>query len=592
MESSIVSLIYETLVTKGNFKETERILEENQIKLFDSFLREKRKFSFQISFNLINNNNSTPINEEDSMKKPKTFRPIGRGGHQMVIDSNDQKIYLFGGWNGFKDLNDFWSFNLLTNEWTLISQDSQLEGGPSPRSCHKLTIDVQRKKIFSLGKYLDSNLRKTFVGDHHPTANQNQDHLKSDFFVFDILSNEWTLITEDTEGMGGPKLVFDHQICFDSKENILWIFGGKVIQPISDQIHSIQTSIISGLYSFQVPTNSWKCLRKDFHCSSSNTMVLEHKNEYKDVLSLPRVGHSMIFNGKNRTLLIFGGERTSLQNSTTTRSSLEYCPFDSIICYSIDNDVTSIISLYNNDMIRTSSSFCSFSGLRSSFDEENEEIFIFSSNSSKCFFFVLQLTRIDPTNQDQPLDHPPPPPHHHQQPINNSNKQQHNHNQHEIDENSFFSFDLKKNSFSFLFKISNQSNQSSSSSNQNSASSSSFSTINPILIKNQKVFKEGEKEEEDPLSDFDLSTTNQNAFNKNQQEWPQARYAHQFLYDPINKIHFLFGGNPGIGLIMTSSSLATSSSTNQQSTTTTVSKSSKMNSNRLNDFWSFKVRSY
>ena len=88
LESSIVSIIYETLVTKGNFKETERILEENQVKPFDSFLREKRKFSFQVSFNLINNNNSTPINR-NSMKKPKkiSFRPIGRGGHQMVIDS-------------------------------------------------------------------------------------------------------------------------------------------------------------------------------------------------------------------------------------------------------------------------------------------------------------------------------------------------------------------------------------------------------------------------------------------------------------------------------------------------------------------------
>ena len=33
--------------------------------------------------------------------------------------------------------------------------------------------------------------------------------LKSDFYMYDIGSGKCTLITEDTSAMGGPKLIFD-----------------------------------------------------------------------------------------------------------------------------------------------------------------------------------------------------------------------------------------------------------------------------------------------------------------------------------------------------------------------------------------------
>ena len=33
--------------------------------------------------------------------------------------------------------------------------------------------------------------------------------LQSDFYMYDIGSGKWTLITEDTSAMGGPKLIFN-----------------------------------------------------------------------------------------------------------------------------------------------------------------------------------------------------------------------------------------------------------------------------------------------------------------------------------------------------------------------------------------------
>lgn len=77
------------------------------------------------------------------------------------------------------------------------------QNGPSARSCHKMCIDIQRRQIYTLGRYLDSSVR-------------NSKSLKSDFYRYDIDTNTWMLLSEDTAADGGPKLVFDHQVwCTD-----------------------------------------------------------------------------------------------------------------------------------------------------------------------------------------------------------------------------------------------------------------------------------------------------------------------------------------------------------------------------------------
>ena len=42
----------------------------------------------------------------------------------MVLDSAAQMIYLFGGWDGTKDLSDFWSYNISESKWKLISPNT------------------------------------------------------------------------------------------------------------------------------------------------------------------------------------------------------------------------------------------------------------------------------------------------------------------------------------------------------------------------------------------------------------------------------------------------------------------------------------
>jgi hypothetical protein len=45
--------------------------------------------------------------------------------------------------------------------------------------------------------------------------------------MYDIESGKWTLITEDTSAMGGPKLIFDHQMAIDTDQHTVYVFGGR-----------------------------------------------------------------------------------------------------------------------------------------------------------------------------------------------------------------------------------------------------------------------------------------------------------------------------------------------------------------------------
>jgi muskelin len=82
-------------------------------------------------------------------------RPGRRGGHQMVMDSATNTLYLFGGWDGEIDLSDLWSYHVPDKTWDLICKHCENISGPSARSCHKMVLDEGRRQIFTIGRYLD-----------------------------------------------------------------------------------------------------------------------------------------------------------------------------------------------------------------------------------------------------------------------------------------------------------------------------------------------------------------------------------------------------------------------------------------------------
>ncbi|KAJ3185891.1 hypothetical protein HK101_009778 [Irineochytrium annulatum] len=204
--------------------------------------------------------------------------PSMRGGHQMCIDVDASTIYLFGGWDGTKDLSDFWSYDLEKRRWTCISMDTRRLGGPGPRSCHKICFDPKMRQIYTMGRYVDP--------DHRPNVN-----LDGDFWRYDVASTQWTKISANTILDGGPELIYDHQMVVDSEAQVMYIFGGRTVGP------DASTTNYSGLYAYFISTNRWRLIRGD-------TTQPENAIQLKS-----RIGHSMLLNPHTRELYIFAGQR-------------------------------------------------------------------------------------------------------------------------------------------------------------------------------------------------------------------------------------------------------------------------------------------
>jgi hypothetical protein len=82
--------------------------------------------------------------------------PAARGGHQLCFDHATGRAYLFGGWTGTADLDDLWFYEPATQRWTPIKP---VDGdAPSARSCHKIAFDAVRRRIYTLGRYVEPAL--------------------------------------------------------------------------------------------------------------------------------------------------------------------------------------------------------------------------------------------------------------------------------------------------------------------------------------------------------------------------------------------------------------------------------------------------
>lgn len=84
--------------------------------------------------------------------------PCRRGGHAMCIDEQNGLVYLFGGWDGQRSLDDFWVYDIAKDAWRLLSlATSREKNGPGPRACHKMVFDSKTGSIYVLGRLGDGD---------------------------------------------------------------------------------------------------------------------------------------------------------------------------------------------------------------------------------------------------------------------------------------------------------------------------------------------------------------------------------------------------------------------------------------------------
>ena len=88
--------------------------------------------------------------------------PCRRGGHAMCADPETRTVYLFGGWDGQRSLDDFWAYDPRADAWRLLSPATSREpNGPTPRACHKMVFDAKDGAIYILGRLGDGDVVET-----------------------------------------------------------------------------------------------------------------------------------------------------------------------------------------------------------------------------------------------------------------------------------------------------------------------------------------------------------------------------------------------------------------------------------------------
>ncbi|KAF8514139.1 hypothetical protein JB92DRAFT_2920225 [Gautieria morchelliformis] len=256
--------------------------------------------------------------------------PTARGGHQMCIDVADGIIYMFGGWDGKKSMDDLWAYSIAEGRWKLLSPNTALNDGPGPRSCHKMVFDPMLGYIYLLGCF-DENERPrspspsgtaTPAHPQNETATTPPTDTTANALSQDAVSvpsgaengskrgsmlsplyryttrgptaGSWTVLCADVQREGGPPLIYDHQMVIDSEKQMLYVFGGRIVDADSES----GTMRFSGLYQYNIVTGQWEHILDESIPSPKISRPIPS-----------RFGHSMVFDPRNSRLIILAGKK-------------------------------------------------------------------------------------------------------------------------------------------------------------------------------------------------------------------------------------------------------------------------------------------
>lgn len=144
LENALVTKLYEDLVLRGDWSAAEEQLRVLAIEgLFKGYI-----------FSCVPRASWRQILSTDA----NGDIPTRRGGHAMCIDAENGLIYLFGGYDGEKSLNDFWVYDIKQEIWKELSHSVVEEkNGPGPRACHKMVYDQRNGCIYMIGRLGDGD---------------------------------------------------------------------------------------------------------------------------------------------------------------------------------------------------------------------------------------------------------------------------------------------------------------------------------------------------------------------------------------------------------------------------------------------------
>ena len=184
-----------------------------------------------------------------------------RNAHAMTYNSNDSKIYLFGGANHEKVMNDLWFFE--NNKWIKVNVKEK----PLPRTFSQMVYDTQNERLLLFGG------NKVLFGDG---ANSNT--LLNDTWEFK--KGKWKKLVTTI----APQPRSEAAMIFDAVRNKVVLFGGYTFKE----------------KKYKKLHDTWEFYDNDWHLISEEGPSA-------------RNGAAMIFDKINKEVILFGGSAIDRQ---------------------------------------------------------------------------------------------------------------------------------------------------------------------------------------------------------------------------------------------------------------------------------------
>ena len=137
-------------------------------------------------------------------------------------------------------------YDIQTNKWSLISADTSLNGGPQLVFDHQMCMDLEKNTIYIFGGrilswFVLNSHRIPFVtidvrnsnSAEDRTANCPEQPLFSGLYIYDVTSNRWRRLRDDSSTVGAKgapheiKSRIGHSMLFHQKLRLLYIFAGQ-----------------------------------------------------------------------------------------------------------------------------------------------------------------------------------------------------------------------------------------------------------------------------------------------------------------------------------------------------------------------------
>jgi N-acetylneuraminic acid mutarotase len=239
-------------------------------------------------------------------KKTSTIKPPPMNGHEMVFDSINEKIILYGG-------VQTWFYDYPTNVWTQVFPNEN----PHERNFHAMAFDQISGKVYLFGGFSEGDIDDAFWSYDYSTniwveltcttkppsryghnlvydANNQQlllyggnsfEGLRTDFWSYNSTTNNWTELTSATQPSGRKW----SGMSYDSLNQQIILFGGT---------NELGT-MFDDTWSFDTSSNQWN-------------------EKQPNITPSGRHNIKMVYDSSIQKTILFGGYVNGLQSSSDT----------------------------------------------------------------------------------------------------------------------------------------------------------------------------------------------------------------------------------------------------------------------------------